>query len=79
MIVINLSLFFSALSVCALHPIYIHLESLTTDPKLLQEIKKEKELLNKLPQVDYEVSEKKEIKNKMNFYLPIQNFIPRVL
>lgn len=40
----------------ALHPIYIHLPVLTKDPKILQEIEKEKKELNKLALIDYEVN-----------------------
>lgn len=46
---------FSALSVFALHPIYIHLPRLIEDPRIKGEIEKTKKELNALPRVDYEL------------------------
>jgi len=45
---------YSSLSVCALHPIYLRLDHLTKDAKILQEIQSEKIILNSYPKVDYE-------------------------
>lgn len=38
----------------ALHPIYLRLDVLTTDPKILKLIEERRDELNKLPEIDYE-------------------------
>src|SRR5437868_2368501 len=45
----------SSLSVYALHPMYIHLDRLTTDKSLLAEIAAQQSKLNALSKIDYEV------------------------
>uniref|UniRef100_A0A6B2KXF1 4-alpha-glucanotransferase n=1 Tax=Arcella intermedia TaxID=1963864 RepID=A0A6B2KXF1_9EUKA len=45
---------YSALSVFALHPIYIHIPALTRDPEILQRAKLISQTLNELPLIDYE-------------------------
>ncbi len=47
---------YAAISVFALHPLYLHLDSLDPDGAIIdpQELQSEKEKLNALPQVDYE-------------------------
>jgi 4-alpha-glucanotransferase len=45
---------YSAVSVFALHPIYIRLQQLTKDRNVLAEIEAKRQQLNELPQIDYE-------------------------
>ncbi|EGC36898.1 hypothetical protein DICPUDRAFT_46840 [Dictyostelium purpureum] len=45
---------YSSVSVYALHPIYIHIDSLTKDPKILATVAQHREKLNSLPALDYE-------------------------
>lgn len=45
----------SAVSVFALHPQYMRIDAVTKDPTILKEVAEKREVLNKLPQVDYEV------------------------
>lgn len=45
---------YSAVSVFALHPMYIRIDAVTKDPVILKEVSEKREILNKLPQVDYE-------------------------
>ncbi|KAK5581142.1 hypothetical protein RB653_001170 [Dictyostelium firmibasis] len=45
---------YSSVSVYALHPIYIHIDSITKDSKILAQVNEHREKLNKLTTVDYE-------------------------
>ncbi|KAF2072528.1 hypothetical protein CYY_006171 [Polysphondylium violaceum] len=45
---------YSSVSVYALHPIYINIDSLTKDAKILEQVAKHREQLNKLTVLDYE-------------------------
>jgi len=47
---------YSALSVFALHPMYIHLPGLTKDAAILKEISEQSKKLNALPEIDYELT-----------------------
>lgn len=45
---------YSAVSVYALHPLYMRIDAITKDAAILKEVAAKREELNKLPQVDYE-------------------------
>eukprot|EP01113_Clastostelium_recurvatum_P016629 TRINITY_DN1956_c0_g1_i2.p1 TRINITY_DN1956_c0_g1~~TRINITY_DN1956_c0_g1_i2.p1 ORF type:complete len:914 (-),score=288.35 TRINITY_DN1956_c0_g1_i2:76-2817(-) len=45
---------YSALSVHALHPVYLNLEAMTDDKAILAEVAAKKQVLNKLKEIDYE-------------------------
>ncbi|GAM28256.1 hypothetical protein SAMD00019534_114320 [Acytostelium subglobosum LB1] len=46
---------YSSVSVYALHPIYINIETVSNDPAILAEINSNREALNKLDKLDYEL------------------------
>jgi len=45
---------YSALSVTALHPMYLRLDNLTTDKKILERIEAKRKILNSYAEIDYE-------------------------